>query len=285
MNVQRGLLSLTDGNLSAEVGLDVPVPVGKSFVISSVRASVYEWVLPYDYSASGWQNPALSYDNDVNTYAHTSGNVYLEILISGMVFCDNLRFRGKHTTSGSDVCVDVYYTDWDNVYSGEIINDEWIEVETNQEVSKVRVKFNDEFNPGEVGYISEVQLSDMQIETLSRTLCTVELTTISGDSFTRLKATRDNALSGCVANIEWQVIYGDEFTVQSGYLNCDDSLVTVSASINPINYNEAFIVQTKSMVLEVCLKPILLLVDMVCSLVVFLVKLVMLTKLIGMLLS
>lgn len=252
MDVQRGLISLDDNNLSAETGLSVSVPVGKSFVISSVRADAYELVYPYTYgSTSGWQNPEYAYDNNTSTYSLTSGNNYLELLMSGTTICDSVLFRGKYTLSGGglgtpNICVDTYYSSWSNIYSGEVSNDEWIEVEANREVDKIRVKFNNTFNPCESGYLAEVQLSDVQISTLSKTLCKVELTTISGGYFTKVKATRAEAISGCVAAIEWQAIYGDEFTVQSGTTACNDTLIAASAVISPVNISKSFMVHTNT---------------------------------------
>ncbi len=67
----------------------------------------------------------------------------------------------------------------------------------------------------------------------------VELTTVSGGNYTKLKATRDEGGTGHDSYIEWQVITGEEFTVQSG--ETDVSGGTVTESITQINQGEAFI--------------------------------------------
>jgi len=74
--------------------------------------------------------------------------------------------------------------------------------------------------------------------TAARTLARVELTTVVDDEYTKLKATKDTG--GNDSYVEWQVISGDAFTVQSGINTY--SATTETQSISAVDLSSSFIV-------------------------------------------
>jgi len=252
MKVQRGLLLLDGTDLDKEAVLDIPVHTNKSFVISSVRAVPNLWKLPdnhYDEHDS-WDNEALAYDGNITTRSQTEANDYLELIPDTLITCEKLRFMVRYVLADlnldvPDIDIDVYSEEeWHNVFSGITDNDVWVEVDVLSDIENVRIKFNNSFSSGDIGYVSEVQLFDTTVFSLANTLCRVELTDVSGDNYTKIKATRLSGEEGHSTYVEWQVIYGDEFSVQSGVLDCNDESLYVSQAINQTDLEKSFIVYT-----------------------------------------
>ena len=77
-------------------------------------------------------------------------------------------------------------------------------------------------------------------------LCRVELTTVVDDKYTKLKATRHLGGTGHNTYVEWQVISGTEFTVQSGENLIASDITTVTAAINEVARSKAFIALSNS---------------------------------------
>ena len=81
---------------------------------------------------------------------------------------------------------------------------------------------------------------------LSKTMCKVELTDVVGDNYTKIKATRLSYFEGHNTTVDWQVIYGDEFAVQTGSTDCNDEDLSVIEAISSVDLGSAFIVHTNS---------------------------------------
>lgn len=81
---------------------------------------------------------------------------------------------------------------------------------------------------------------------LSKTMCKLELIDVVDGNYTKIKATRANYFDGHDVTVEWQVIYGSEFTVQTGSINCDDDTLSVEQPITQVDLECAFIVHTNS---------------------------------------
>ena len=251
MKVQRGVLSLLGNDLSSEVLLDYPVPVGNSFVVSSVRIEPDFWVEPETHVdwENEWGDEELAYDGDVDTYAFTGSNEFLEFPFEGITPVLKVRVRSKFvladTTLGiPNIDIEVYSEEeWHNIYSGEVDNDEWEEIIPFMDFESIRIRFNNEFNAGDYGFLAELQLYYTAIDTLSSTLCRVDLSDISGDNYTKIKATRYSS-NDHITTVEWQVIYGDEFNVQTGTIDCNDLSLTETQEITPVDLDKAFIIHT-----------------------------------------
>ena len=251
MRVQRGLITLSGGDFSGEAVLDTPVPVGYSFVVSSVRSTPYRWSSPYDHTdwEESWEDESLAYDGDINTHAFTDSNDYLEFPFDGLIVVDEIRIMVRFVLSNltlgtPDIDLDVFDgEEWHNIFSGDVENDEWKDIIPYVEFESARIKFNNEFSVGDYGFLAELQIYESTAETLPTTLCRVELDEVVGDDYTKIKATR-YVSSNHITNIDWQVVYGGEFTVQTGILDCNNSLLTVTQSIDSVNRQSSFIVHT-----------------------------------------
>jgi len=255
LKVQRGLITLSGIDLSGEVVLDTPVPVANSFVVSSVRLEPYLWSSPETHEdwEDAWDDEEFSYDGDVDTYAFTDSNEYLEFPFDNEIPVEKIRVRVKFVLSDltlgtPDIDVDVYREEdeegeWHNIYSDEVSNDEWVEIIPYMDFESIRIKFNNTFNFGDYGFLAEIQLYDVATDTLNNALCRVELDGVSGDNYTKIKATRQLA-DNDITKAEWQVVYGDEFNVQSGIIDCNDLTTEVLQGIDEVDLLKSFIVHT-----------------------------------------
>ena len=90
MKIQRGLITLSSGVLSEEIILDESVPVGNSFVVSSLRLEPYFWTQPLtyidsedNYTMTTRPNiPVAQADQPLLRFETEAGNSY------AVLFCD-----------------------------------------------------------------------------------------------------------------------------------------------------------------------------------------------------
>lgn len=80
----------------------------------------------------------------------------------------------------------------------------------------------------------------------NRAMAEVYLMGITNDCYTKIKVIRDSTYAGQNCYVEWQVITGDCFTVQSGETVFDDITIPKTEAINSVDLSKSFIVLTSA---------------------------------------
>jgi len=107
-----------------------------------------------DSDGDAWNDGDNAKDNDTGTSAVLAMNKagsFLELILVSAINCDKIRiyaadYQSYHSTwHDPDIDIDLWYDDdWQNLFSGVITKDTWIEKEigSTKSVSKARVTFN-----------------------------------------------------------------------------------------------------------------------------------------------
>ncbi|MBA7481263.1 hypothetical protein ES707_16733 [subsurface metagenome] len=121
------------------------LPVG-----SGVAYASPSWVSPTGFVDSGetWSSETLAYDEDTATYAVETitaigwGN-YLELTHSA-INCDSVQVWSSYQASIDQIEIDVFYNSaWNNIYSGPVTVDAFIEyaIGSEQSVTAMRIRY------------------------------------------------------------------------------------------------------------------------------------------------
>jgi len=107
----------------------------------------------------------------------------------------------------------------------------------------VAVDLSDSVPVGESYVISSAR-ADSDSGYCSESVAKVELTTVDDGNYTKIEATRGDGANNCY--VEWQVITGSEFTVQSGGTSFSDGIVPKTEPIDEVTASKSFITVSAS---------------------------------------